>query len=112
MATEDFLSCLSRGALETAARTEGVNIAPRAKDTRSRLVTRFKDGTFVWPGALFRLTVEEQAAGTGQCHARSGTGWVGPLTGEEGEGGDVALPETGEEDSAGLNDDSPVREAA
>ena len=62
MATEDFLSCLSRGALETAARTEGVNIAPRAKDTRARLVTRFKDGTFVWPGALFRLTVEEQAA--------------------------------------------------
>jgi ParB-like chromosome segregation protein Spo0J len=58
MATEDFLSCLSRGALETAARTEGVNIAPRAKDTRSRLVTRLKDGTFVWPGALFRLTVD------------------------------------------------------
>jgi len=26
------------------------------------LVTRFKDGTFVWPGALFRLTPEELAA--------------------------------------------------
>jgi ParB family chromosome partitioning protein len=48
MATEDFLSCLSRGALETAARTESVNIAPRAKDTRARMVTRFHEGTFVY----------------------------------------------------------------
>jgi ParB/RepB/Spo0J family partition protein len=112
MATEDFLSCLSRGALETAARTEGVNIAPRAKDTRSRLVTRFKDGTFVWPGALFRLTVEEQAAGTGQRDARSGAGWVTPVPGEEGEGGEAAAPETDEEDAAGFNDEMPVREAA
>src|ERR1019366_8029892 len=47
MATEEFLSCLSRGALAPAARAEGVNIAPRAKDTRARMVTRFKDGTFV-----------------------------------------------------------------
>src|SRR6202043_3405746 len=62
MATEDFLSCLSRGALETVAKAEGVNIAPRAKDTRARMVTRFKDGTFVWPGAVFRLTPEEQEA--------------------------------------------------
>ena len=62
MATEEFLSCLSRGALETAARAESVNIAPRAKDTRARMVTRFKDGTFVYPGALFRLTPEEQEA--------------------------------------------------
>jgi hypothetical protein len=112
MATEDFLSCLSRGALETAARTEGVNIAPRAKDTRARLVTRFKDGTFVWPGALFRLTVDEQAAGTGQRDARSGTGWVSPVSGEEGEDGDAALPETGDEDTAGFHDEMPVREAA
>ena len=60
MATEEFLSCLSRGALETVAKAEGVNIAPRAKDTRARMVTRFKDGTFVYPAALFRLTPEEQ----------------------------------------------------
>ena len=62
MATEEFLSCLSRGALETVARAESVNIAPRAKDTRARMVTRFKDGTFVYPGAFFRLTPEEQEA--------------------------------------------------
>ena len=71
MATEEFLSCLSRGVLETAARAEGVNIAPRAKDTRARMVTRFKDGTFVYPGALFRLTPEEHAAAAERRPARS-----------------------------------------
>jgi hypothetical protein len=62
MATAAFLSCLSRSALETAARDAGVNIAPRAKDTRSRMVSHFQDGTFVYPGALFPLTVAEQRA--------------------------------------------------
>jgi len=111
MATEDFLSCLSRGALETAARTEAVNIAPRAKDTRARLITRFKDGTFVWPGALFRLTVEEQAAAVAPHGARSDAGWVSPVS-DEGEDGDAALPGTDEDSGAGVNDDMPVREAA
>ncbi len=84
MATEGFLSCLSRGALETVAKTEGVNIAPRAKDTRARMVTRFKDGTFVYPAALFRVTPEEQAA-SDRVPARSGIGWVDPADGEVGE---------------------------
>ena len=95
MATEEFLSCLSRGALETAARAEGVNIAPRAKDTRARMVTRFKDGAFVYPGALFRLTPNEQEAAE-----RPGgrTGWVSPVTGDDGEGGadDSPEPEAGD----------------
>ena len=56
--------------------------------------------------------MEEQAAGTGQRDARSGAGWVSPVSGEEGEGGDANVPETGEEDAAGFNDDLPVREAA
>ena len=108
MATEEFLSCLSRGALETVARAEGVNIAPRAKDTRARMVTRFKDGTFVYPGALFRLTPEEQEAAAERAHGRSGTGWVDPVTGEDGEGGEDAEPEAGDEDAAGFDDD-PAR---
>jgi ParB family chromosome partitioning protein len=109
MATEEFLSCLSRGALETVARAEGVNIAPRAKDTRARMVTRFKDGAFVYPGALFRLTPEEQEAAAEPRHGRSGAGWVNPVTGEDGEGGedDSAEPEAGDENDAGFE-----REAA
>ena len=114
MATEEFLSCLSRGALETAARAESVNIAPRAKDTRARMVTRFKDGTFVYPGALFRLTPEEQAAAAERT-ARRRSGWVDPVTGEDGEGGedDGTEPEAGDEDDAGFDNDDPAeREAA
>jgi ParB/RepB/Spo0J family partition protein len=110
MATEDFLSCLSRGALETAARTESVNIAPRAKDTRARMVTRFKEGSFVYPGALFQLTPEEQAAAVAHQHRRSAAGWVGPVTGAEGEGDSVAGSEAGDADDAGS--DSDLREAA
>ena len=107
MATEEFLSCLSRGALETAARAESVNIAPRAKDTRARLVTRFKDGTFVYPAALFRLTPEEQEAE----RPRGRPGWVSPMTGEDDEG-DGAEPEDGDEGEAGFDNDLSEREAA
>jgi hypothetical protein len=108
MATEEFLSCLSRGALETAARTESINIAPRAKDTRARMATRFKDGTFVYPGALFRLTPEEQAAAAAHQHRRSG--WVGPVTSTEDEGNSAVEPEAIHEDDAGSDGD--LREAA
>ena len=104
MATEEFLSCLSRGALETVARAESVNIAPRAKDTRARVVTRFKDGTFVYPGAHFRLTPEELAAAMQQRHGRSG--WVSPVTGDDGESGED------EADTGFDNDDLGEREAA
>ena len=110
MATEDFLSCLSRGALETAARAEGVNIAPRAKDTRARMVTRFKDGSFVYPGALFQLTPEEQEAAAAHQHRRSAAGWVGPVTSAEGEGDSAADLEAVHEDVGGSDDE--LREAA
>lgn len=108
MATEAFLSCLSRGALETVARAEGVRVEPRAKDTRARMVTRFKDGAFVYPGALFRLTPAEQEAAE-RPHGRSGAGWVNPVIGEDGEGGEdnSAEPEAGDEDDSGFE-----REAA
>jgi ParB family transcriptional regulator, chromosome partitioning protein len=113
MATEDFLSCLSRGALEIVAKAEGVNIASRAKDTRARMVTRFKDGTFVWPGALFRLMPEELTAAAEQRHGRPG--WVDPVTGADGERGedDGTDPEGGDESHAGFDNDDPAeREAA
>jgi ParB/RepB/Spo0J family partition protein len=116
MATEEFLSCLSRRALETVARAEGVNVAPRAKDTRARMVTRFKDGAFVYPGALFRLTPEELAAATERPRGRAG--WVSPMTADDGEGveDDGTEPEHGDEgeaDNTGFGNDDPAeREAA
>ena len=104
MATEEFLSCLSRGALETAARAEGVRVEVRAKDTRARMVTRFKDGTFVYPAALFRLTPEELAEAAESQRARSGTTWVGSLNGEDGQ--------DSEDESSEPETDEDLREAA
>lgn len=59
MATEEFLSCLSRQALERSAATEGVRVEVRVKDTRARMVERFKDETWHFPGGLFALSAEE-----------------------------------------------------
>lgn len=114
MATEAFLSCLSRSALETAAREAGVNIAPRAKDTRSRMVSHFQEGTFVYPGALFRLTPAEQRELAEQ--AETDHGWVDPLDGDAGEEDTDpdSEPTAGGEDgdAAGPDGEPEVQEAA
>jgi hypothetical protein len=104
MATETFLPCLSRSVLETIARAEGVNLAPRVVHTRERLVKRFQDGAYVYPDALFRLTPEELAAAEQRS---SRAGWVSPVTGDDGAA-------DAQEDS-GLDDEDsvlPEREAA
>ncbi len=53
MGTEDFMSCLSRGALEASCKDTPVLPRQRVKDTRAALVEHFKDGHFVHPSALF-----------------------------------------------------------
>jgi hypothetical protein len=111
MATETFLPCLSRGALETVAKAEGVNLAPRVIHTRERMVERFKNGTFVYPGALFRLTPEELAASAAPSPGRSG--WVNPMTDEDDAGGedDDAEPQNREQDDNDFdNDDNEMSE--
>ena len=62
MATDEFLTCLSRQALEKAATTEGVRPEVRARDTRARFIERFRDTRYVYPGALFQVTSEEIVA--------------------------------------------------
>ena len=42
MATEEFLACLSKAAIENAAAAEGVKIGSRGKDTRANLIERYK----------------------------------------------------------------------
>jgi ParB/RepB/Spo0J family partition protein len=95
MATEDFLSCLSKTAIGKAAIAEGVRVEARAKDTRARLIERFKDGVYVYPAALFRLTQAEidDAKETAARH-RSWDGDNEPTDGldealEGGEGGEA-----------------------
>jgi ParB family chromosome partitioning protein len=88
MATEDFLSCLSKAGVEKAAAAEGVRVEARGKDTRANLVNRFKDGLYVYPPALFKLTDDEVAAAK---EARSrryvpGAGRTGSTLDDDGEG--------------------------
>lgn len=53
MGTEDFLSCLSRPALEASCADTSVLPRQKVKETRAALVENFKDGRFVHPSALF-----------------------------------------------------------
>lgn len=59
MGDEDFLSCLSRPALEGSCVDTPVLPRARVKDTRAALVEHFKEGHFVHPAALF---VPDEAA--------------------------------------------------
>jgi ParB family chromosome partitioning protein len=62
MATEDFLSCLSRRSLE--ASLNGTSVLPRnkVKDTRKALVEHYAVDRFVHPAALFAPNTEELTA--------------------------------------------------
>lgn len=53
LGTEEFLSCLSRAALEASCKETPVLPRQRVKDTRAALVEHFKEGHFVHPSALF-----------------------------------------------------------
>jgi ParB family chromosome partitioning protein len=82
MATDEFLSCVSRAALEKSAAAEGVRAEARVRDTRAALVERFKAGTWVFPGALFRVTPEELAQQTKRYGFVSAAGWDDPDAGD------------------------------
>ncbi|ODT77205.1 MAG: plasmid partitioning protein [Pelagibacterium sp. SCN 64-44] len=53
MGTDDFLSCLSRPALEAACADAAVLPRQKVKDTRTALVEHFREGRFVHPAARF-----------------------------------------------------------
>jgi ParB/RepB/Spo0J family partition protein len=62
MGTDDFLSCLSRSALEGATRNTAVLPRARVKDTRAALVQHFSGHRFVYPTARFAPTAKEVLA--------------------------------------------------
>ena len=73
MATEEFLVMpVARRAGEASPRAEGVRVEVRAKDTRARMVTRFKDGDLRLSGRP--LPADAGGAGSGG----GATSW--PLT--------------------------------
>ena len=53
MGTEEFLSCLSRPALEASCADTSVLPRQKVKDTRIALVEHYREGHFVHPSALF-----------------------------------------------------------
>ena len=54
MGTEDFLACLSRQAIEAAAKDANIQLMARARETRSALVSHFGgDASLIHPAALF-----------------------------------------------------------
>lgn len=53
MGSEEFLLCLSRQALEAAAKEVNVLPRPKLRETRAALVEHFKEGHFVHSSALF-----------------------------------------------------------
>ncbi len=100
MATEDFLPCVSKAALERAALASEIEPGPRAKDTRAALAARFKDQTWIYPAARFAPTPEELEARRNPSSVVAGGRYVGPLNArvidDNGEGDDEAS-ESGEE---------------
>ncbi|KQS95455.1 ParB N-terminal domain-containing protein [Rhizobium sp. Leaf386] len=62
MATEDFLSCLSRTALEATADAAGVPGRIKVKDTRAALVEHFAEAKLVHPAALLAPAAEDVRA--------------------------------------------------
>ena len=62
MATEEFLGTLSKSTLEAVARMNRVTVAPTAKETRARMVSKFEGAVFVHPEALFTFSKAELTA--------------------------------------------------
>lgn len=69
MGTDEFMSCLSRPALEASCKDTPVLPRARVKDTRAALVEHFKEGHFVHPSALFAPDVAELTSWTARYAA-------------------------------------------
>ncbi|RWB08473.1 MAG: plasmid partitioning protein, partial [Mesorhizobium sp.] len=110
MGTEDFLSCLSRQALEAACADTSVLPRQKVKDTRAALVEHFKEGRFVHPSALFAPTPEKLTSWLKMNEARQQPEDDGtPADQDELDGDAIVEPP---HDYAGDDDAEGFREAA
>jgi ParB family chromosome partitioning protein len=104
MATDDFLKCLSKGAMERAASAE--NVLPRntGRATREALIAHVGQGTYVLPAARFALTTEEVA----KLEARAADNFAGPDSDEDPED----LPDGLDDDGGWEENGEPISTAA
>jgi ParB family chromosome partitioning protein len=61
MATEEFLSCLSKTAIERVGSSLNVLPRQRVKDTRAAVIAEAAGSTYIHPAALFALSQAEIA---------------------------------------------------
>lgn len=106
MASEEFLSCLSKPAITTAARENGLAPGDRAKDTQASMIRTFDQRTYVHPAARFGLTDEERAAEAERTRTMAST----EEEPSEGSEADETLDEPGE--TTEVDDLEPITEAA
>lgn len=118
MGSEEFVACLSRGALEVAAKSENVALGVRVKDTRAALVKHTDGSTWQFRGARFELVGQEFAAGTHEYRysPNGGSSGADPDGEDEGEGGESsgngenedAIDQPGDEVSTETSDPGEV----
>ena len=102
MGTDDFLSCLSRAALEGSCKDASVLPRQKVKDTRAALVEHFKESRLVHPAALFAPDKVALLA------------WMAKnvVTAADEADDQVEDPDAGEEDGGEASDVEAFREAA
>ncbi|MEY9424166.1 ParB family chromosome partitioning protein [Bradyrhizobium japonicum] len=102
MGTDDYLSCLSRAALEGSCKDTPVLPRQKVKDTRIALVEHFREGRFVHPAALFAPDKVALLS------------WLAKNAVAEDDAADdqVEDPEAGDTDDGEALDDEAFREAA
>jgi hypothetical protein len=120
MGTEDFLLCLSRQALEAAAKEANVQPRARVRETRAALVDHFAstEASFVHPAALFAPDPKDIAdlLKHGDCFeeenglVEAATGYIGgdvqPDSRDEAVGSDAADPDHQDPDAVTTTDDA------
>ncbi len=99
MATQDFLSCLSKAAVEGVALGLNVPVQPTGKATRGAVVARVGEGRWVYPQAVFSGGEEAMAVEVASEQRRAS--WTAGTT----DAGDAADTLPGEESGGdGLHD--------
>ena len=103
MGTEEFLACLSRGALEAEASRHRVLPRGRVKDTRAALVEQVRETRLVLPAAQFALTEKESSdfASKGSRFTNGDASDEDPAADHEagGDGGETADPSVAPDDA-------------
>ena len=104
MASDEFLSCLSRQALEREAGANQVRVEVRVKDTRAGVVKHFAGATWHYPDAVFAISAAERdAEGIGRRQwvpgIIAGEDETDPADGAEDPGVDGTAQDEGDEES-------------